>query len=122
MLQKRRLLSDENPVRFRKPQYKVLDAVKDEAVKVLAQWFLEEYKLPGCQARTLAEEVIPKVIQAKQKAIAPSAPDVYLAEKSVLEAVLMDAKALALKMDGTGELDEILDNEARHEEYEKYGI
>jgi hypothetical protein len=122
MLQKRRLFSNEKLAEFRKPQYKVLDAVKGKAIKVLTEWFLEEYDLPGCQARTLSEEVIDRAIKKKQKAISPSAPDVYLPERDVLESVLSESKALAMQMDENGELEKILDNEARHEEYGKHGI
>lgn len=122
MLKKRPLLSDERLAKLRKPQYKILDAVKRKAIGQLATWFLEEYELPGCHARTLSEEIISRVITQKKEAIDASAPDVFLSEASVLEGILIDAQKLALEMDRNDELDEILENEARQEEREKYGI
>ena len=111
-----------NLAKYRKPQYKALGNIKNKAVKALTDWFMEEYELPGCHARTLAEEVIERTIRQKQDAIHPTAPDVLLPEQSLLEGVLMDAKKLSLEMNEKNELEAILDNEARHEEREKHGV
>lgn len=122
MLKKRRLFSDERLAVMRKPQYKILTEVKGDVEKLFSEWLAQEFELRGYQITPITEEVISRAINAREEAIAPSAPDVFLTKKDVAESLLMDAKNLLEKMNKDGEIDQILEDKAKREEQEKYGI
>lgn len=121
MLKRRRLFSDDKLAVMHKPQYKILAEVKGDVEKLFCKWLVEEFDLRGYQASPISEEVMERVISAREKVIAPSAPDVFLAKKDVIDSLLIDAQNLLEEMNKSGEVDKILDAQARREENEEYG-
>lgn len=121
-MKRRSLFTPEQKARMRKPQYRIYSDIQDKAMALVAQWFLDEFELHGNQGAILAEEIVPCVIQAARAKIHPTAPDVFLPEKDVLEWVVRDSKVLAEEMDGRDELEKILADWENRNEYEKHGI
>lgn len=122
MLKRHRLLSQDTIAVIRKPQYKAYDEAKDAAVEELVNWFSDEFKIHRYNGRILADEIVSKVIEAKQKAIHPTAPDVYLDKRYVVEGIVIDSKALAEEMDEQNELEKILADRQNREDAEKHGL
>lgn len=122
MLKKKRLFSEDKLSVMRKPQYKILNEVAEDARKELSGWLAQEYNLRGYQTQPISEEAVSCVIKARKNAIAPSAPDVFLNRADVLQLVLSDAKELCSSMRASGGIDEILEAAAKQEERDEYGL
>jgi hypothetical protein len=119
---KRHRLNQDNLAIVRKPQYQAYSEVQDLAIQELTNWFSAEFKIHRHNSRILAEEIVPKAIQKKQQAIQPSAPNVYLNKRDVLESVILEAKKLSEEMDSRDELEAILDAHQNREDAEKHGL